>query len=322
VFPTSNSTITHLRKLMRKAKARAAATYWWRVIRATITEIDEDRCLDLAAQLAFYFLLALFPGLLVLVSLLGYLPIEHATADLLALLRHVAPTEVVDLLAVQRGEILRDGRAGLATVGMVGAFWSSSAAMLAIIEALNQTYRVAEWRPWWKRRLVAIVLTLAFGLSMTISLLLILAGPDAVKGVASLVGIDGVIASGWLIVRWPAMVALVVIGIDVVYYFAPNRVAQWSWTTPGSLVATGLWIGSSLLFRLYVTHMGTYSVTYGAIGGVIVALLWLYMSSLAILVGAEVNSVIADLARQDLEDAARGQVSQVHPHPGHSGPHR
>ena len=97
--------------------------------------------------------------------------------------------------------------------------------------------------------------------------------------------------------------------IDVVYYFAPNRVAHWSWTTPGSLVATGLWIGSSLLFRLYVTHMGTYSVTYGAIGGVIVALLWLYMSSFAILVGAEVNSVIADLARQDLEDAAQGQVS-------------
>jgi membrane protein len=105
------------------------------------------------------------------------------------------------------------------------------------------------------------------------------------------------------------MVALVVIGIDVLYYFAPNRVARWSWTTPGSLVATGLWIGSSLLFRLYVTHMGTYSVTYGAIGGVIVALLWLYMSSLAILVGAEVNSVITDLARQDLEDAVQGQAS-------------
>ncbi len=156
---------------------------------------------------------------------------------------------------------------------------------------------------------------------MTIALLLILAGPDAVKSVASLVGIDGVIASGWLIVRWPAMVALVVIGIDVVYYFAPNRVVRWSWTTPGSLVATGLWIGSSLLFRLYVTHMGTYSVTYGAIGGVIVALLWLYMSSFAILVGAEVNSVIADLARQDFEDPAQGHVSSSHPHTGHSGPH-
>ena len=139
---------------------------------------------------------------------------------------------------------------------------------------------------------------------MTISLLLVLAGPDAVKSVAILLGVDGIVAPGWQIVRWPAIIALVVIGIDVVYYFAPNRVERWSWTTPGSLVATGLWVGSSLLFRLYVTQMGTYSVTYGAIGGVIVALLWLYMSSFAILVGAEVNSVIADLAREDGERQA------------------
>ena len=92
---------------------------------------------------------------------------------------------------------------------------------------------------------------------MTISLLLVLAGPDAVKSVAILLGVDGIVAPGWQIVRWPAIIALVVIGIDVVYYFAPNRVERWSWTTPGSLVATGLWVGSSLLFRLYVTQMGT-----------------------------------------------------------------
>ena len=130
-------------------------------------------------------------------------------------------------------------------------------------------------------------------------------GPRRRQERRRLVGVDGIIAPGWQIVRWPAIIALVVIGIDVVYYFAPNRVERWSWTTPGSLVATALWIGSSLLFRLYVTHMGTYSVTYGAIGGVIVALLWLYMSSFSILVGAEVNSVIADLAREDAECQAQ-----------------
>ena len=300
--------MAHLYMPALKARARDVATYWWRIIKGTIKEVDEDRCSDLAAQLAFYFVLALFPALLVVVSLLGYLPVEHATADLLTLMRHVAPPELVDLLAVELAQIVRDGRAGLATVGMAGAFWSSSAAMLAIIEALNRTYRVAEWRPWWKRRLLAIALTLAFSLSMTVSLLLVLAGPDVVRAVANLLGVEALAAPGWQIVRWPAMVALVVIGIDIVYYFAPNRVERWSWTTPGSLVATGLWISSSLLFRRYVTHMATYTVTYGAIGGVIVTLLWLYMSGFAILVGAEVNSVIGDLARRDRERVAHGHA--------------
>ena len=282
--------------------------YWWRVSQATVKKVAEDRCIDLAAQLAYFFLLALFPALLFLVALLGYLPVEHAMADLLTLIGRVAPRELVDLLAVQLEEITRDERAGLLTVGMAGAFWSSSVAMLAIIEVLNGAYRVAEWRPWWKRRLVAIALTLAFGLFTTVSLLLVLAGPPVVTAVAALVGVHGIVAPAWQLVRWPAMVALAVVGLDLVYHFAPNRVQRWSWTTPGSLVATGLWISSSFLFKFYVTHMGTYNVTYGAIGGVIVVLLWLYMSSLAILVGAELNSVIAELRQQARETAGDVRV--------------
>ena len=278
------------------ANTLGLAAYSWRVIRATATAIDEDRCFDLAAQLAYYLLLALFPALLVLVALLGYLPAEHAAADLLAIIGRVAPAALVDLLAVQLEEITSDGRAGLATLGMAGALWSSSTAMRAIIEALNRAYRVAEWRPWWHRRLVALGLTVACGLFMTSSLLLILAGPSVIGGLSHGFGAGNTVVSMWQMLRWPAIVALVVIAINMVYHFAPNRTARWSWTTPGSLLATGLWIGSSFLFKLYVTHMGTYTVTYGAIGGVIVVLLWLYLSSLAILVGAELNSAIDALA--------------------------
>ncbi len=295
--------------LLLGATARQVAAYSWRVVSATAKAIDEDRCFDLAAQLAFYLLLALFPSLLVLVALLGYLPIEHAAADLLALIRPVAPAALVDLLAVQLEEITSDGRVGLATVGMAGALWSSSTAMRAIIEALNRAYRVAEWRSWWRRRLVALGLTVACGLFMTSSLLLILLGPQAIEGLAEMLGARDAVATMWQVLRWPAMVALVVIAISMVYHFAPNRSTRWAWITPGSLLATVLWISSSFLFKLYVTHMGTYSVTYGAIGGVIVVLLWLYMSSMAILVGAELNSA--------LDEIATATAPATHRQPGH-----
>lgn len=206
----------------------------------------------------------------------------------------VAPHALVELLTDQIGVRAGAGRAGLATAGITGALLSSSAAMVAIIETLNRTCRVTEWRPWWKRRLVAVALTVAFGVFTTVSLLLILVGPDVARRVAQQLGLHGVVTPVWQLARWPAMIALVAVALDLVYHFAPNREQRWSWFTPGALVATGLWIVSSFAFKLYVTHMGSYDVTYGAIGGVIVVLLWLYVSSLAILVGAALNTAITE----------------------------
>ncbi|MEO7274263.1 MAG: YihY/virulence factor BrkB family protein [Vicinamibacterales bacterium] len=259
---------------------------------ATIQAADRDRCLDLAAQLAFYFLLALFPILLVIVALLGFFPVDNASSRALVLLAPVAPGEVINLLAVQLKEITRDGRAGLATLGGLGAIWTGSSAMASMIGALNRVYAVPEWRPWWKRRLLALGLTIGFGVFMTASLLLMLMGPGVTRMAADLVGLSGLVSPVWAVLRWPLMVGLVIISIDVVYRFAPNRRTRGPWTSPGSLVATVLWIGSSLLFKVYVVNLGTYNVTYGAIGGVIVGMIWLYLSSLAILVGAEWNRVV------------------------------
>ena len=287
---------------------------------ATIEAVDHDRCLDLAAQLAFHFLLALFPALLLLVAVLGYFPVEHAASELLQLLAPVTPGEVINLLAVQLKEITGDGRAGLATVGAVGALWTGSSAMASMIGALNRTYAVPEWRPWWRRRLLALVLTIAFGLSMTASLLLVLAGPDAARAAAGLVGLERLVGPAFQILRWPTMAVLAVIAIDIVYRFAPNRPPSGPWTTPGSLVGTGLWICSSLLFKLYVIRIATYNVTYGAIGGVIVVMVWLYLSSLAILVGAELNRVMGEREETRAESArlpaesARG-APRGHRHP-------
>jgi membrane protein len=283
---------------------------WWTVIEKTAVEVREDRCFGLAAQLGFYFLLALFPALLFLVALIGYVPIENAIDELLATLGTVAPRELIALLRSQLAQISSGSEASLLTLGIAGAIWSSSAAMVAIIDALNHAYDVAEWRPWWKRRLVALGLTVALAVFIIISLALVLVGPDAARRVAGWVDAAPAAVAAWSLLRWPVMIALIVFGIDLVYYIAPNRRTPWEWITPGAILATALWIASSFAFKFYVMNFGNYTATYGAIGGIIVTMMWFYVSSLAILIGAELNGVIQHEQRQPTLAAPRDPPSR------------
>lgn len=265
---------------------------WTEIFTRTIREIDDDNCLGLAAQLAFYFFLSLFPALLFLVALIGYLPVENVLAQLLEALGTIAPSEVLALLRSQLDEVAQGSYGSLLTLGIVGAIWSSSAAMVAIIDALNHAYDIVERRPWWKRRMVAIALTVALALFIVTSLLLVLVGPGFASLMAGWVGLGPAFSLFWAIARWPSMIFLVVLGVDLVYHFAPNRRGRWIWINPGSLLATVLWMVTSFAFKFYVTNLGNFNATYGAIGGVAVLLLWFYVSGLAILIGAELNGVI------------------------------
>jgi membrane protein len=278
-------------------------TSWTEVFKRTVYEIGDDNCLGIAAQLAFYFLLALFPALLFLVALIGYLPIDDALGELLAAFGAVAPRELIALLRDQLDQIAAGNRAGLLTLGIVGAIWSSSAAMVAIIDALNRAYDITEWRPWWKRRIVAILLTVALALFILLSIVFVLVGPALSTRLADWLGLAGAVAVVWRFLRWPLMIGLVVLALDLVYHFAPNRPSRWVWITPGALVATGLWILSSFAFKLYVTNFSDYTATYGAIGAVIVTMLWFYVGGIAVLVGAEINAVI-----EAMQAAARRPV--------------
>ena len=263
------------------------------LLRQTFREIVDDNCAGLAAQLAFYFLLALFPALLFLVALVGYLPIDRALTESLAALGAVAPTEFITLLRNQVTRIKESDPAGLLTLGVIGALWSSSAGMVAIIDALNRAYDVTEWRPWWKRRLVAVALSIMLTVFIVLSFALILLGPGLASRFAAWLGLGSVVSFAWNLARWPAIVLLVTFGTNLVYYFAPNRTRPgWTWITPGAVAATLLWIGASLLFKLYIVNFGDYTATYGAIGAAIVTMLWFYVSGLAMLVGAELNGVL------------------------------
>jgi membrane protein len=261
--------------------------------RATF-EFMDDNCLGIAAQLAFYFLLALFPALLVIVAALSFVPGPALFDDALAALDRIAPPDVLSLLRGQLAQITGGDHTGVVTLGVLGALWSSSAAMVALIDGLNRAYDVIEWRAWWKRRLVAIALTIVVALFTILAFALVAAGPQAIASLAAWWAPARVFEPMWQALRWPLLLAFVIAGVDLVYYIAPNRTVAWSWITPGAAVATLLWLAVSFGFKAYVIYAADYAATYGAIGGVIVTMLWFYLSGLALLVGAELNAVLEE----------------------------
>ena len=265
---------------------------WSELIRRTVREIFDDNCPGLAAQLAFYLFLALFPALLFLVSLLAYLPVEATLPAMLARLDAVLPEDVLAIIRGELEKLTQGDRRSLLTFAIAGAVWSSSSALTAVISTLNRAYDIEEWRPWWKTRLIAIALSIALAVFTVAAMALVVGGRELAAVVASWLGAGLLFEQIWSYVQWAIAFLLVVFAVDLVYYFAPNADTRWVWISPGSLLATALWLVASLGFKLYLQHVSNFAVVYGAIGSVIVLLLWFYLSGFAILVGAELNSEI------------------------------
>jgi len=265
---------------------------WAALAKRTCVEVVADNCLGLAAQLAYYFFLALFPALLFLVAVLSFVPVDNLMNTILGTLSRVAPVEVLSIVQDQILKIAHDQAGGLLTFGMVGTIWSSSSGVTAIIDSLNQAYDIQEGRPWWKVRLIALALTIALAFFVVISTVLVVAGPALAEKVAEWFHLGAAFTWTWKVAQWPVVFGLASLAMALIYYYAPDAEQDWLWITPGSILATLLWLAISLGFRFYVTSFGSYNVTYGAIGGVIVLLLWFYVSALAVLIGAEVNAEI------------------------------
>ena len=263
----------------------------------TWREVNDDNCLGLAAQLAYYFILALFPALIVVVAIASFFP-RSTLQDILAALAPFTPPEVLSLVRAQLDAILAGEQTGLLTVGALGALWSSSAALTAIIDTLNRAYDIEETRPWWKVRLLAIGLTVGLAVFILAAFTLVVAGPELARTLVQRFGLDWAVATVWTVVQWPIVFLLVAFAVALTYYFAPDADQDWAFITPGSVVATVLWLIASLGFRFYVQNFADYNATYGALGGAVLLLLWLYVSGVAILVGAELNSEIEHASPQ------------------------
>jgi membrane protein len=265
---------------------------WSELAKRTYAELLADNCLGLAAQLAYYFFLALFPALLFLVAIVSFIPVTGLLDAITGNLARVAPGEVLSIVQDQILKIAHEKNGGLLTLGMIGTIWSTSSGVNAIIDTLNQAYDIQEERPWWKVKLIALGLTVALAVFIVSSFALVLVGPVFAEKIAAWAHLGPAFALTWKIVQWPVVFALVTLAIAMIYYYAPDAVQEWVWITPGSIVATVLWLAVSLAFKFYVVHFTSYNATYGTIGGVIVLMLWFYVSALAVLVGAELNAEI------------------------------
>jgi membrane protein len=252
----------------------------------------EDDVLGLAAQLSYYFFLALFPAILFLLAVASFFPLTNLTDDIGTTLAPFVSAPVLELIQDQMRRIANRESGGLLTFGVLAALWSSSAALVSIIGALNAAYDIKESRPWWKVRLTALGLTIGVAVFVLCALSLVLAGPAIAEWLGDRTGLGAVFTWTWLIVQWPVAFLLVSTAVGLVYYFAPDADQDWVWITPGAVIATVLWLLVSLGFKVYITNFTDYNASYGAVGGVIVLLLWFYVSSLAILAGAELNAEI------------------------------
>jgi membrane protein len=261
-------------------------------------EIWTDELLDRAAALSYYFAFALFPALLFLTALLGLLPVPKLMDQLMAYFYQVLPDDTASMLSRTLAEVVRGAGGGLLSIGAVAALWAASSGMASVMAALNAAYEVEDPRPWWKRRLLAVALTLGFSLFTVTGMLLLVFGPKIGQAVAARFGLGHVFTIVWNVVSWPLIMVLVLTAIALVYYLAPAVRQRWQWVTPGSVFALVVWIGVSLGLRFYVRWFGNYNATYGSIGGVILLLLWLYVSSLVLLLGAEINSEIEQAAAE------------------------
>ena len=270
-----------------------SATSWRYVLRKTVREFGTDQCTDIAAALTYFAVLAVFPALIALISLLGVFGQGQSSVDsLLSIVQSVAPGSTVDILRAPLEQFAASPTAGLALVtGILLALWSASGYVGAFSRAMNRIYEVEEGRPFYKLKPVQLLVTvLAVLLVVVVALILVVSGP-VTDAVGSALGIGSGAQMVWSILKWPLLAAVVVLLIAILYYAAPNaRQPKFRWMSLGALVALIVLVVATLLFGLYVTNFSNYDRTYGSLAGIIVFLLWLWITNLALLFGAEFDA--------------------------------
>ena len=281
-------------------------------LKATVQEFVRDDALGLAAQLAYYLILALFPFILFLVAVVDAFSSSSPqfVNELFNYLGRVMPAQVFDLIQTYTERTLRneDTAPGLLSVGILGAIWAASGAFSSLINALNRAYDVQETRPFWKVKGIAILMTLGLSVLVFVGALLLVAGPSIGETIAEVFTLDDEFELVWNIARWPAALLFMVVTVALLFYFAPDAGQPFRWITPGGFVGVALWVLASVAFNLYLgSDFNSYNATYGSIGTVIVLLLYLYISSLTILFGATLNATLVrmkeELSGQQILDA-------------------
>jgi len=268
---------------------------WGYVLKKTLREFTGDQCTDLAAALTYYAVLAIFPGLLAIVSLLGVFgQADQTTGVVLDLVRQLGSRDVAELLEGPVTQLTQSPAAGLAlVVGVLGALWSASGYVTAFSRAINRVYGIDEGRPVWKLRPAMLAITAFTVVAIVVALLILVLSGDVAQTVGDVIGLGSTAVFVWNIAKWPVLAVIVVVIVAVLFYFTPNvRQPKFRWMSMGALLAIVIWLLASVGFAFYVANFSNYNKTYGSLGAVIVFLLWLWITNLALLFGAEFDAEV------------------------------
>jgi membrane protein len=300
------------------ADVRARGWFW--ILKRTIAEFRDDNLTDWAAALTYYTVLSIFPALIALASIVGLFGQNPETTNaLLQIVDDIGPSSAVDTF---RGPIetlvTNKSGAGIALViGLAVALWSASSYVGAFFRASNAIYERDEGRPFWKLRPTQLAVTLVMVLLVAmVGIAIVLTGPLA-SAVAKPIGLGDAAVTAWNIAKWPVLLAVVMLMLAILYYWAPNvRPPRFRWITPGSVLAVIVWILASAAFAVYVANFGSYNKTYGSLAGVVIGLVWLWISNIAVLLGQELNAELEREREIQAGDPRAHRAIQLEPRHG------
>jgi membrane protein len=261
------------------------------VLRRAIKEFFEDDMTTYAAALAYQVLFSIFPFIIFLVALLGFLHLSSFFEWLRQQLEIIVPQQAMDQLN-QVIDQLQQPRGGLLSFGMVIALWTASSAVRATMHALNTAYDVKEGRPAWKLYPLSIVYTIGIAAMLILAAALLVVGPGAIEWLTQMVGLERYFVILWAWLRWPVALFLLTLAVAVIYYVGPDVEQEFRFITPGAVLSVLVWVAGTIAFDYYVRSFANYNATYGSVGAIIVLLTYFYISAAVLLFGAEVNAVI------------------------------
>jgi membrane protein len=290
----SNNQAVGQRRHDYRPSGTTRGTSLFSTLKRTGTEFSEDNLSDWAAALTYYGLLALFPALIALVGLIGLVGNPASTTHTITqIVTKIGPSSAAQTFAgpIQSITSHKSTAGIMGIVGLLGALWSASSYVGAFMRASNVIYETPEGRPMWKLRPLQMLVTLVMLILLVfVALALVLTG-SIVTAVAGPLGIGGTVLTIWDIAKWPVLIAVVIVMFAVLYYASPNvKLAGFKWVTPGALFALVVWLLASVGFAFYASHFGSYNKTYGALGGLVVFLVWLWITNIALLLGMELNA--------------------------------
>ena len=264
----------------------------------TYAEVVQNHTMQMAAALAYYFVLSLFPALIFLSAVVAYLPVPDLFNQALALMARFLPADSMGLVRRVLGDVVTPNRGTFLSFGILGTLWAASGGFAAIIEALDTAYQVKDDRPFWKTRPLAVGLVFIVGALVLISLSVMVVGPRFGEWLAGRIHLSGLFVLLWPYIHWTIAVGFAVVAIEALYFLAPNVKQRFLATLPGAVLSVGCWIGLSYLLGTYFRHFGSFNKTYGTLGAAIALMVWLYWTGFAMLVGAELNAELAKISNE------------------------